>query len=82
MRVINRPDVLKDLREIFHNQNIEIVNIKVEKIGERTIGIDILAKFPHNYHPDEVMMMLIIGLCNFNRTVELIGANKDRFFYQ
>jgi putative Mg2+ transporter-C (MgtC) family protein len=57
MRVINRPDVLKDLREIFHNQNIEIVNIKVEKIGERTIGIDILAKFPHNYHPDEVMMM-------------------------
>ena len=57
LRVINRPDVLKDLREIFHERNIEIVNIKIEKIGERTIGVDILAKFPHNYHPDEVMLI-------------------------
>jgi len=57
LRVINRPDVLKDLQEIFHERNIEIVNIKIEKIGERTIGVDILAKFPHNYHPDEVMLI-------------------------
>lgn len=57
MKVVNRPDVLKDLRDVFRDRNIEIINIKVENIDERTIGIDLLAKFPHNYHVDEIMLM-------------------------
>jgi putative Mg2+ transporter-C (MgtC) family protein len=57
IKVVNRPDVLKDLRDVIRDRNIEIVNIKVENIDERTIGIDLLAKFPHGYHADEIMLM-------------------------
>ncbi len=57
LRVINRPDVLKNLRDVFYEKNIEIVNVKVEKINEMTIEVDLLVKIPHNFRADEIMLM-------------------------
>ncbi len=57
LRVLNRPDVIKNLRDVLREKNIEIFNLKVEKVDELTIEVDLLAKFPYNFEADQLMIL-------------------------
>lgn len=56
-RIHNRPNAIKNLRDVLHENNIEVMNVKIEKVDELTTDIELLAKMPHHFGADQLMIL-------------------------
>ncbi len=63
----NKPDCVRDLRQRLNQQHVEVVNIKIERVSDTVITVEIFAKFPHSYQADDLMDI-------FNDTDYIISA--------
>jgi putative Mg2+ transporter-C (MgtC) family protein len=57
IQVRNSPDVLENIHDLFKKHHIEIVSVKIEKLNEAVMLIDMLVKLPNNFRVDELLIM-------------------------
>ena len=57
IRVLQSPDVLQKVREVFASRNIDIMSVKFEKTYQGVMLIDLMVKLPSDFKVDELMTM-------------------------
>lgn len=49
LRVVDSPDIIKQINDIFKEKKIEITSIKYEKIADKYLDVECFVRFPKKY---------------------------------
>ena len=57
IQVKNIPDVLNQLKLLLNQHHIRIMSVRIEKQSSSAMLVDLMVKFPPNFHPEELLLI-------------------------
>jgi len=67
--VLSHLDVLNQLKLLLNQHHIRIMSVRIEKQSSSAMLVDLMVKFPPNFHPEE--LLLIFNDIDYILSIEL-----------